>query len=813
MGDEFIDLAGGWQVLGRDGEVRDTLILPFAWNGGEKRLVLARVFTLPQRLGDRSWRFTVDGTAERISVNLNGVNIDTRSPAGASFQVEINRRLLKFGGMPNRMVLTIARSASANGSATPRTTIYSRKRYGGIFHGIYLTAAPPVRVSDVVARVYTDSRGLGDSIRVEAWFRDDRRVDEAEEDSAGRYRCSLTLFDPAGSPVARTPPAVIYFRKDKEHKRLFEMPLPTAWREPRHSAPQLFRAQVSLSGAGNAHIVGAAFSARRLSLRSDGFYIEGAAHRLRCIAYLNTTPAVGPMLDQDRLEDDVALMKELGVDAIRLVQGTAPPQLLDICDRRGIFVFEELPVFQVPDRVLADEDFVRTTADRLRMVVARDRRYSCIAAWGVGSEINPPNDVNRRFYDRMTAIVHQLDDRPVFAVFPFAPNFSAAPLDLAVLELAPYSPWADLPLPKDVVVDRPAMLGGIRRMVVPGRLGGWVDPVSEAGQANYVVERVREAEGLGWCAGVIVGDFADWRGEVPTITGPLKGACDLYTTGLTSADREPRLAFYSLKRYWNSGIVEPLDRGTVSRSDTPLMLLVGLGLMFVLVVSARRNNLFRLNLQRTFTSPRGFFQEIHERRYLQVGHTVLLAFLISGGIALTGNGWLQSNRGSYALDWVVGYLVGADAPIRWTATLIWHPERGLLFIWAVAFLLLWLGAVQSLVITRLLGVKSTLSQNFDHLTWSSAAMLGLLPVGSVANRLYGGVEGWMVTAVALALLFWSAVRLIAVFRRHTKRSLGAVLLLWMAPPAVAMTVWVFILQYTRDIFSYWDFFWGTIVGS
>ena len=811
-GDEFFDLAGRWQVIGSESGKLEYVQMPFAWQGDKDGFVLSRSFTLPSRFSDMQWRLVVDGFAQNISISLNKTSLDTRRGDGAYLQVELPRRVLGFDNSPNNLVISLNKKIDRYNTIPLRGSIYSKKHYGGVFYGIYLVASPQIRIADLSARWYgetTDSSGV---IRIEADLKKAAVSSVTDTLVKYYYQCSLILRDVGKTPVYETIPMEVGFPSGGGTSRQvinIPVPNPRLWRID--GEPELYNLVLKLGGGSLFHSSTAIFGARTLKLTPGGFNLNGNLTYIRCLSYVNSRLDAGPVIDLAQLEEEIAMIKESGVNTIRILQGSAHPYMLDLCDHHGLLVFEELPVFQAPDRILADEDFIRSALEQMETIIERDRRFTCIAGWGIGSEINPPNALNREYYSKLTGLIHRADDRPVYASFSFATQISAEPLDFAILELTPYNSWIERSLPTEIDVDKPVLVGSIRRLVKPGNLGGWADPTSEAGQANYIVENVTAAESLDWCAGVVVGDFSDWLGSIPTIMGPLKGSNVLYTSGLTSQNLRTRPAYHRLKEYWTSQEIEPLNRGNKPENGSVLMLVVGFGLIFILVVATRQNNLFRFNLQRTFTSPKGFFLDISEHRYFQIGHTLLIAVLISGGTALILNGWLQAHHDSYPLDWSIGFLLGSERLINWTATLIWNPERGLLFLWAVSFIFVWIVAIQAMIVSGLLRKPCALTQCIDYVVWSFAGMLGVLPLGLVAGRLYRGSSGWVVTAIFLLLIIWSFGRLIIVYRNFTGRNIGSVLFLWLMPIPIVLLIVISVLQYTYHISVYWNYFWDSIV--
>ncbi|MFC2150651.1 hypothetical protein ACFLQV_04020, partial [Calditrichota bacterium] len=331
------------------------------------------------------------------------------------------------------------------------------------------------------------------------------------------------------------------------------------------------------------------------------------------------------------------------------------------------------------------------------------------------------------------------------------------------------------------------------------------EPWTEASQADYLIRRAEESLMRDWCAGMIVGVLADWEGQIPSISGPLRGQSLIYTNGLVNKDRRPKLAYNRFKAFLASGDVEPLPPGNPESSKGGLIVVVGIALLLLTFIAARQNNLFRFNLFRNFTSSRGFFQDIGDRRYFQTSQTILLAMLQAGGFALIGAAWLYSMRYNYRMDWLLGWILQDPDWIGWVGSLVWHPYRGLIFFWGFSFFLIWCAAFEIMLISVLLGRGSSLAQGLDFTTWTMSGYLFLIPLGLMAEKIFEANAGWVIAVILIGLTLWFMYRFIIVMTKYMRRGFGLVAVMLSAPPIITAIVVVAQLEYSRDLSLYWGF--------
>jgi beta-galactosidase len=109
------------------------------------------------------------------------------------------------------------------------------------------------------------------------------------------------------------------------------------------------------------------------------------------------------------------LLKEMGCNGVRLSHNPNAPALLDLCDRLGLFVFNE--AFCNWGRLDDNGIFARTWTPQLEEFVRRDRNHPSVFIWSVGNQVSAADrapDFGRKDFDAMASVVRKLDgSRPV----------------------------------------------------------------------------------------------------------------------------------------------------------------------------------------------------------------------------------------------------------------------------------------------------------------------------------------------------------------------------------------------------------------
>ena len=149
-----------------------------------------------------------------------------------------------------------------------------------------------------------------------------------------------------------------------------------------------------------------------------GFFLNGVHRQMRGVCMHHDLGPVGAAFDRDFARRQLALLKEMGCDAIRTSHNPPAAALLDLCDEMGFLVMDE--AFDMWEKSKGDYSnfFKEWHARDLAGLVRRDRSHPCVVMWSIGNELiehgaKDPSDAIR-IAKELTAIVKANDPtRPV----------------------------------------------------------------------------------------------------------------------------------------------------------------------------------------------------------------------------------------------------------------------------------------------------------------------------------------------------------------------------------------------------------------
>ena len=169
--------------------------------------------------------------------------------------------------------------------------------------------------------------------------------------------------------------------------------------------PYLYTATASLS-SGDA--VSARFGCRKFEIDPQkGFLLNGRSYPLRGVSRHQDRKGAGNALTPAMMEEDMAIIKELGANTLRLAHYQHAQYFYDLCDENGLIVWAEIPYI-----TMHMHDGRENTLSQMTELVVQNYNHPCIAVWGLSNEITAASAVNEELLENHRALndlCHTLD--------------------------------------------------------------------------------------------------------------------------------------------------------------------------------------------------------------------------------------------------------------------------------------------------------------------------------------------------------------------------------------------------------------------
>lgn len=406
-----VDVPHDWSIAGPFAEDNPTTgagaFLPAGIGWYRKR------FVLPSADTGRRVFVDFDGIMANSDVWINGVHLGKRPNGYVSFRYELTEHLHFGTAAPNILAVR------ADDSAQPASRWYAG---AGIYRHVRLVVTSPVHVTHWGTVVTTpsvqSSRAL---VRVQSDI-----INQAPT-AARSVALQVTLLGPDGIPVGSGATKVKPLAPGEASTFSLEIPVPSPrlW-DTDH--PSLYRARVRVV-SGSTIIDGETipFGIRTFRFAAEnGFWLNGKNIKLKGVCLHGDAGALGTAVPLAAWERRLRLLKQVGVNAIRTAHNPPAPEFLNLCDRMGFLVMDEMfdcwTVAKKPyDYHLFFRDWARTD---VRDTVRRDRNHPSIVLYSAGNEIRDTGNAvpAKQTLASLLAVFHQEDPTRPVTMALFRPN-------------------------------------------------------------------------------------------------------------------------------------------------------------------------------------------------------------------------------------------------------------------------------------------------------------------------------------------------------------------------------------------------------
>ncbi len=127
---------------------------------------------------------------------------------------------------------------------------------------------------------------------------------------------------------------------------------------------------------------------RKIEIRDGRFLVNGQPIRLRGVNRHEIDPDTGYALTTERMVQDILLMKEANINAVRTCHYPDDPRWYDLCDRYGIYVLDEANICTHGTRgfLANDPRWHDAFLDRAIRMAERDKNHPSVIIWSMGNE-------------------------------------------------------------------------------------------------------------------------------------------------------------------------------------------------------------------------------------------------------------------------------------------------------------------------------------------------------------------------------------------------------------------------------------------
>ena len=390
---ESICLNREWSFLGPTGAV-ETVDVPHTWNnvdgqdGGNDywrgTCTYQKRFPLPPFDPDtQAVYLEFQGVNATADVKLNGQSIIHHDGGYSTFRAEVTALLRE----ENHLEVKV--DNSVNDRVYPQKADFTF--YGGIYRDVKLLivhkthfdldyfGGPGLRITPKVD-------GTDAKVRVESWT------------NTEKPQVAVTLTDAQGNVVAEGEGADVTLMIRDVH----------LW--DGLDDPYLYTATLRLLEDGKAvDEISSAFGVRTFRMDpKEGFFLNGRRYPLHGVSRHQDRKGLGNALTREHHDEDMALIREIGANTIRLAHYQHDQYFYDLCDKYGMIVWAEIPY--ISEHLPNGRE---NTISQMKELITQNYNHPSIVTWGLSNEITISTKKKADMLDNhrvLNDLCHQMDD-------------------------------------------------------------------------------------------------------------------------------------------------------------------------------------------------------------------------------------------------------------------------------------------------------------------------------------------------------------------------------------------------------------------
>ena len=388
---EITKIMKGWEFTGPDGTTT-TVDLPHTWNARDGQdggndywrgtCIYRTHFAAPQfnTASHQVW-IQFDGVNASAHVVLNGSPVCNHDGGYSTFRANITELLR------DENELTVDVDNSKNDRVYPQKADFTF--YGGIYRDVSLMVVsknhftldyfggPGIRITPTV-------QGADASVQVTTWH-------------DGEGEVSIELLDAAGNTVATGKGPDITLTIFNAH----------LWNGVKD--PYLYSCKARLVVNGTVEDE----TTTRFGVRSfkvdpkKGFFLNGKSYPLHGVSRHQDRKGLGNAITREMHDEDMALIKEIGANTIRLAHYQHDQYFYDLCDEVGMVVWAEIPY--ISEHMPNGRE---NTISQMKELIIQNYNHPCIVCWGVSNEITISTKDKKDMLDnhrQLNDLCHEMD--------------------------------------------------------------------------------------------------------------------------------------------------------------------------------------------------------------------------------------------------------------------------------------------------------------------------------------------------------------------------------------------------------------------
>ncbi len=330
-----------------------------------------RTFDLPSDWSGQEVYFHVGSATSNLAVWVNGkyVGYSEDSKVAAEFNIT---KYLKKG--QNLIAMQVMRWC--DGSYLEDQDFW---RFTGIAREVYLYARPKVHIEDITVTTDFPNNDFNKGMAI---------IKVMAPKAAGK-KLAIKVYGPDGKELNPTYNSELQIKKDGNGEVGFIIPNTQRWTA---ETPNLYTFVFSLcDGNKVVESVRQRVGFRKVEIKDGQLLVNGQPILIKGADRHELDPDGGYIVSMDRMIEDIKIMKQLNINAVRTCHYPDDPRWYDLCDEYGIYLTAEANIeshgMGYGEHTLAKRaDFEKMHMERNEANVKAFKNHPSIIVWSLGNE-------------------------------------------------------------------------------------------------------------------------------------------------------------------------------------------------------------------------------------------------------------------------------------------------------------------------------------------------------------------------------------------------------------------------------------------
>jgi hypothetical protein len=758
---KLINLNGEWNFSSNDPIINLKIQVPFCYEFKGKAVCTRSFNAEIENPSAYNYLIYFDGVNYQCEVNINGSFVTKHEGGFSPFSSIIQDGIIKESG--NTIEVKIDNSLDYSRTIPLKNLVNYPRNYGGIYRDIYIVAVPKLFVRGVNVKSEID-------INFNADITNSITLTSTDLSAFGgitgdkKFYVKTEIIDSFGNVKASSSEVGFSIAENStiQVENKLELTNPQYW-SPDY--PYLYTLRVIVSyGTTQIDLYSSDYGVHEYFQKTGSIQFNKAELKIKGINYIEEFMNKGTAATYSDIEKDVKNLKVMGCNVIKVYGRPASPYLVNLCNRYGILILEEIPVFNVPLNIITSENFIALAENQLNEMILHHKSSPCILAYGIGNDFDVSDRKARTYVTKMVNVSKALDFRPVY----YSTRNFTNDVCRDIVDLTGWNVYdTDLKKIKDLISDpkfkkERIFIGAYGKTVNPSNTSGYSDPTSVESQSKYIVDMQKLLKNSSVLGSFFL-SYSDWTSDYPSAKFFDPSNQYLRTSGLYSLNRDQRSSAIIIKKEFLDEDIPNLNIGTYSREAPIVFVLLGLFTFILFMYLANSVRRFRENVWRAFFRPFIFYSDVREQNLMPSYQNILLAVILSIGNALFFANLFYYWKDSVPFDIISSLIVSSDSMKTVFNYYVVSPLKLTLFLTALSFVKLFLIAFIIWVFSLTLRFRVGFNNVYTITVWGFLPTIILLLVGIFFIRiLYENpdfvVIGLMVAAVIYLLCIYRILK-------------------------------------------------------